>query len=136
MSEKALATMVMKVLKPLDGLRVENPCHPGTPDVNYVGGWIELKQHDKWPVKPETILKLGHDLTTQQRIWLTRRMEKGGVALVLLQVARDYLLLSGVVAANLIGTATQFELKEAAIAHWTSSADLKKNLISCLQRLN
>lgn len=136
MSEKALAGHVMKALKPLDGQRVENACGRGTPDVNYVGGWIELKQQDAWPKKPETPLKLGHDLTTEQRIWLTRREEKGGTALVLMQVARDYLLLSGGVAARLIGEATQVELKAAAIAHWTSAAAMKKDLVLCLRLLN
>ncbi len=136
MSEKALAGHVMKALKPLDGLRVENPCHPGTPDVNYIGGWIELKQHDNWPKNPETPLKLGHDLTTEQRIWLTRREEKGGVAFVLLQVARDYLLLLGGDAARLIGVANRAELTIAAIAHWTSAAAMKKDLVLCLRRPN
>lgn len=136
MSEKALAGHVMKALKPLDGVRVENPCHPGTPDVNYIGGWIELKQQDSWPKKPETPLKLGHDLTTEQRIWLTRRSEKGGIALVLLQVARDYLLLSGADAAILIGSATQAQLKRLALHHWTSAADMKRELVQCLRLLS
>ena len=136
MSEKALAGHVMKALKPLDGVRVENGCGRGTPDVNYTGGWIELKQHDNWPKKPETPLVLGHDLTIEQRIWLTRREEKGGVALVLLQVSRDYLLLSGGVAARIIGEATQAELKEASLAVWTSAATLRKELAPCLQVLN
>ncbi len=136
MSEKNLAGHVMKALKPLDGLRVENPCHPGTPDVNYIGGWIELKQQNAWPKKPETPLKLNHDLTLQQRIWLIRREDKGGVALVLVQVARDYLLLSGGVAARLIGEATQAELKTAAIAIWYSASSMKQELATCLRRLN
>lgn len=136
MSEKALAGHVMKALKPLDGVRVENPCHPGTPDVNYIGGWIELKQHDSWPKNPETPLKLGHDLTKEQRIWLTRREEKGGIALVLLQVNRDYLLLSGGVAARIIGAATQAQLKEASIDYWSSAAHMKRELVECLLRLN
>lgn len=136
MSEKALAGHVMKALKPLDGQRVENACGRGTPDVNYVYGWIELKQEDNWPKKPETPLKLGHDLTLEQRIWLTRRSEKGGIALVLLQVARDYLLLSGADAAILIGAATQAQLKRLALHHWTSAAAMKQELVSCLLRLN
>jgi hypothetical protein len=136
MSEKALAGHVMKALKPADGVRVENGCGRGTPDVNYTDGWIELKQQDNWPKKPETPLKLSHDLTLEQRIWLTRREEKGGLAFVLMQVDRDYLLLSGGVAANIIGEATQAQLKEAAIAVWTSTAELKRELLPCLRRLN
>lgn len=136
MSEKALASQVMQALKPLDGLRVENPCHPGTPDVNYTGGWIELKQQDAWPKKAGTPLNLGHDLTREQRIWLTRREARGGVALVLIQVDRDYLLLFGGVAAIIVGEATQAQLKEAAIAVWTSAAEMKRELPECLRRLS
>ena len=135
MSEKALAGRVVKILKPLDSFRVENPCLKCTPDVNYIGGWIELKQQDSWPKRAATPVRLNHDLTMEQRIWLTRREEKGGTALVLLQVARDYLLLSGGVAAIIIGEATQEELKSAALHVWTS-AELKTELLPCLRLLN
>jgi hypothetical protein len=114
-SEKALAGKVMKILKPLDAHRVENLCGVGTPDVNYTNGWIELKQEDRWPKRPKTPVRLGHDLQPGQRIWLTRREEKGGRAYVLLQVSTDYLLFTGTVASRLIGVANQEELRAAAI---------------------
>lgn len=132
MSERALAGRIVKLLKPLDALRVENPCHPGTPDVNYVGGWIELKQHDKWPAKPETPLRLPH-FTPQQKIWLSRRIRKGGRAFVLLQVARDYLLLDGQVASEILGEATEGELKAAAL-FVCGTRDLQEKLIDALDQ--
>ena len=119
MSERALAGRVVEILKPLDGFRVENPCHPGTPDVNYVGGWLELKQVDKWPVKEETPLRVEH-FTQQQRIWLSRRVRKGGRAYVLIQVAREYILLGGDVAAEILGESTRQDLVQASIFCCTS----------------
>lgn len=134
MSEKALADRVMKILKPLHGIRVENPCLPGTPDVNCVGDvWIELKQQDKWPVKPETPLKLDHDYTPQQRLFAEKRITRGGKVYLLLQVDRDYLLLRGFPeAAELIGEATQAELKAAAI-FCVSSRELPDALLKLLR---
>lgn len=120
MSEKALASRVVPLLRSLDALRVENPCMPGTPDVNMITCWVELKQQDKWPVRETTPLKLDHDLTPQQRNWLYRRAERGGRAYVLMQIARDYILLDGVVASDIIGEATQAEIKAAALFCVTS----------------
>ncbi len=119
MSEKALADRVMKILKPLDACRVENPCLPGTPDVNYVWGWIELKQVDNWPVNSHIPLRVPH-FTPQQRIWLERRVRRGGKAHVLIQVAREYILLSGDVAAIMLGESTRQELIESAVFHVTA----------------
>jgi len=135
MSEAALWNMIRKPLRPLDPQRIENRVGKGTPDVNYIGGWIELKQQDNWPKRPTTKVRLDHDLTKEQRIWLRRREKKGGTAYVLLQVSRDYLLLSGGDAASLIGEATQAELREAAIHVWTS-ATLKENILECLRQNN
>lgn len=133
MSESALWDMIRKPLRPLDPQRVENSCGKGTPDVNYVGGWLELKQQDNWPKRPTTKVRLDHDLTKEQRIWINRREKKGGTVFVLVQIARDYLLLSGGVAATIIGEATEAELREAAMHVWTSTT-LKENLLTCLQQ--
>jgi hypothetical protein len=130
MSEKALATRVVKLLKPLDAMRVENPCHPGTPDINYIGGWIELKQVDAWPKKETTPLRLPH-FSKQQRIWLTRRWAKGGDAWVLLQVAKEYFLFEGPVAAKHLGEANRDNLYKIAYATFTSK-ELNDFLLGCL----
>ena len=45
-----------KALRSLHAVAVENPVHPGTPDINYSEGWIEAKWLRAWPRKPETVV--------------------------------------------------------------------------------
>ena len=96
----------------LDPVRVENPIHPGTPDVNLCDGrWIELKCVDGWPARASTLLRIGH-YTPQQRVWLYRRwMYAPGSTFLLLEVRaeRQWLLFDGNVAAKVVGRATAAE---------------------------
>lgn len=133
MKESTLARKIRKILAPLDAMRVENPCLPGTPDIEFIGGWVELKKLDEWPKRATTPVRLPH-FTPQQRLWLTRRTEKGGLSLLLLQVSREYLLLYGDQAATLIGQANQAELREAAIEVFNHRT-LKSDLLPCFERL-
>ena len=85
-----------KALKPLfeskgfDAHRIENKIELGTPDVNYLHGWIELKYKSKWPVRGG-ILTVPH-FTELQRRWLDRRQKCGGRAFVLLKVNKEWIL--------------------------------------------
>jgi len=56
----------------LDATSVENPAYPGTPDIQFIGGWIECKYLDDWPAHKETTVRIPH-FTQQQRVWLLRR---------------------------------------------------------------
>ena len=93
----------------LDPLRVENPIHPGTPDVNLCDGkWIELKCIAAWPVHASTKVQIRH-YTPQQRVFLYRRWKYApGSTLLLLEVraARQWLLFDGDVAAKIVGRGT------------------------------
>lgn len=133
MTEKTLASKVVKLLRPLDAMRVENPCKPGTPDVEFIGGWVELKHVRDWPKRASTPVRVPH-FTTGQRLWLTRRDKLGGLALLLVQVGPDYLLLSGAKAASILGTSTQAQLRAAAIATFTHRT-LKEELAACFRHL-
>ena len=90
----------------LDPVRVENPIHPGTPDVNIADGrWIELKCIPTWPVRASTVVRIAH-YTPQQRVWLYRRWKAApGSTLLLLEVRADrqWLLFDGDVAAKIVG---------------------------------
>jgi len=98
-----------------------------------IGCWMELKQQNAWPKRPTTKVRLDHDLTKEQRIWIKRREKKGGTVFVLLQVSRDYLLLSGGVAATIIGDSTEAELRSAALHVWDAKT-LKERLLPCLRQ--
>lgn len=113
------ATVRQKMLG-LDPVRVDNPADPGTPDVNYVEGWIELKQVDEWPKRATTPLRVPH-FTSQQRVWLRRRVMSGGRAFVLIKVARDWILLRGDVAARHLGNVPKEELIAFSLAFWPNS---------------
>lgn len=100
----------------LDPVRVENPIHPGTPDVNLAtGAWIELKTIDRWR-RGAGITTIRH-FTPQQRVWLYRRWRytPGSTFLLLeIRVNRAWLLYDGDVAAKVVGRGP--EAKHLAVA--------------------
>jgi hypothetical protein len=96
----------------LDPVRVENPIHPGTPDVNLCTGlWIELKCIEAWPVRRATPVRIRR-YTPQQRVWLYRRWRYApGSTHLLLEVRSvdQWLLFDGDVAAKVVGRGTTAE---------------------------
>lgn len=117
MSEAHMRRRVVRWLKPLNAIPVENPAQPGTPDVNYVEGWIELKKLNNWPKGADTIVKVDH-FTPQQRAWLKFRRLKHGRAFLLLQVKNEWLLFEGRKAAELLGLVPRHRLEAEALRHW------------------
>jgi hypothetical protein len=113
---------VVKALKSLHAFAVENPVHPGTPDIAFIGGWIELKKLDAWPVRPTTKVRLDH-YTLQQRAWARVHHHRGGKSFWLLRVQKEWLLLHGAVAAEAVGTLTREELKGRAILYMSEGFD-------------
>jgi len=103
----------------LDPVRVENPIHPGTPDVNLsTGVWIELKCIPGWPVRASTNVRIAH-YTPQQRVWLHQRWKYApGTTFLLLEVisVQQWLLFDGDVAAKIVGRRTTAEHRRFARA--------------------
>src|SRR4029077_13334784 len=102
----------------LDPVRVENSIHPGTPDVNLVSGWIELKCVPGWPLRDTNLLRIPH-FTPQQRVFLYRRWKYApGTTHLLLEVivARQWLLFDGNVAAKIVGRSTAADHRISARA--------------------
>lgn len=117
MSERSFKNHVLKLLGPLDGrCIVEHPGHIGTPDVNFVDGWMELKFADRWPPRGG-VLRLEH-FTQQQRVWLLKRHMAGGNVWLLLQVGKEWLLFDGQTASRSVGRVTRRELLRMATRHW------------------
>lgn len=116
----------------LDAVAVENPAHPGTPDVECVGGWIELKYLPAWPPR-NGALRIPH-FTRQQRIWLKRRWQAGGGAYLLLQVGTDWMLFDGETASYCVGYARRDELISLSLHSWDSWSMLQEQLPDAIGR--
>jgi hypothetical protein len=116
---------VRAAMEGLDPVRVENPALPGTPDVNYVEGWVELKSIHKWPVRSETPVRCEH-FTPEQRVWLVRRCRAGGRAHLLVRVGQDILLFDGVTAALHFGKVNKSRLLELAVKVWRQGRGFKE----------
>jgi len=131
MSEKDMRGKVVKALRELDAFAVENPCLPGTPDVNYIGGWLELKWLRSWPKKEETIVKIPHYSPQQKMFHRTRRM-KGGAMYVLLQCKREWFVIDGIVAAEHLGECSRNFIKIMSV-RWTPKGFNDLNLLDFLK---
>lgn len=111
---------LVALLKPLGAFAVENGgAHPGTPDIALVPGWIECKATNQWPARADTVVRLDHDLTQQQRIWLVRWARVNGRAWVMLNIAGEWMLFDGPTAAQHVGKVTRDELYRLSLEHWT-----------------
>ena len=117
MSEAKLQEKVLKDLEKLDAIPVENPKKPGTPDINYLDGWIELKWLPKFPKKLTTIVRFPK-FTPQQRVWLLKRNMKGGKCFVLAHVDTLYFLFAGVFASKELGRITKIHMLHHALKVW------------------
>lgn len=111
---------VVKALVAYHGFPVENPAKPGTPDIYFIHGWIELKVIDAWPKRESTVVKIDH-YTVQQRSFARVHMDRGGNVLFLLKIGtREWLLMDGAKAARMVGSLTRPQLIEQSLKHWTS----------------
>lgn len=116
MSEQTMRQRVNRALFGLDPMSVENPVNPGTPDVNFIEGWIELKWLRRWPRENSTVT-IRH-FTNQQRVWLRRRHFHGGRAWLLLQAGQEWLLFDGTTASQFVGRVSKRQLLEVCRRHW------------------
>lgn len=118
--------IVVKALSGLDGVSVENPVRPGTPDINYIEGWVELKVLEKWPVRASTKIKVPC-FTPQQRVWLSRRWHRGGAAYFLILIDRDWLLFDGSTAGFSVGKDfNKMEMIDHAVLYCEGQLDKAK----------
>lgn len=124
--------VVNTLLKKLNAIAVENPALPGTPDVNYIEGWIELKWLRAWPMRNDSLVRV-EEFTTQQRVWHIRRRIAGGTSWFLLQVRREWVLIDGGIAAIVVDKTNRDELLSFAAKHWKNGID-REEFISCISQ--
>lgn len=126
--EKKMSTgIVIPVLKSLDARRVENGVvGPGTPDINFIEGWVELKALKAWPRRADTPVR--PKIRPDQRVWLRTRWYRGGVSLLMLKVYEDdtWLVFDGHTAATKIGQLTRAEMFEQAV--WSHTREKQVTL--------
>lgn len=129
MAESDLNKRLRDALNPkFDLRRCENAVDPGTPDINYLFGWIESKLLPAWPKRANTVVRIEHYVPAQ-RGWHLRRCSVGGRVWVALDVAGEFMLFHADHAAQHLGiTWTRADCKEQAML-WTpswSSAAVRK----------
>lgn len=130
MNESAMRSKVIKILKSLNAIAVENPALPGTPDINYVEGWIELKWLAHWPSRRNTTI-IFHNFTPQQRVWHIRRRLAGGRSWILILVDTEWLLFDAADAALCFNVCDRNILMDLAIEHWHKKLD-EEEFIKCI----
>ncbi len=127
MAEKDQRRTVVKALRKLHATPVENPAMPGTGDMNYIDGWLELKWLRAWPKRKTTKVRIDH-MTPQQREWLNKRWKAGGKAHILLQCKREWLIFEAPMYQAIMDGLTKEELIEAAVVYWRNGLDKKELL--------
>lgn len=130
MSEDILRSRFTHAIRKLDPVKVENPAKPGTPDINYIEGWVELKWLPEWPKRAGTTVKFPK-FYPQQRVWLVKRTLAGGKCFVLVQIASIYLLYQGGYAGQHFNRMTKDELIKNALKVWDYFPEME--LVECLK---
>jgi len=124
LSERNMRQRLVKALKPLNAVSVENAVGPGTPDINYTKGWIECKWLRSWPKKADTVVRLGHPLMPDQIAWIKRRMAHGRVVWVMLQCKQEWFLFSGLAAIHVLGSTCHKILCETTHRYWPNGLNV------------
>ena len=132
MSESSMRQRLVAALKPLDAVPIENRLRAGTPDVNYIGGWMELKWLRSWPIRGG-VISLPH-YTIAQRSWLRRRGKRGGIAMLVLQVGKQWLFFDWEYSFYVGKTETRLDLEKYAVKHFPNGLK-NKELVAWLQSL-
>ena len=133
--EKDFRPVVTKVLRPIHGFAVENLVKPGTPDVAFIGGWMELKVVNEWPKNVIHTKVRVRKFTPLQRRFLQKQIHKGGHAFLFVKCPdNEYFLFKGDWAAAYVDVSSQDEWREHALKIYKGKFDLEKNLVNDLKR--
>ncbi len=132
MSEALMRKKLVKNLMRLDAVPIENMLRAGTPDVNFLYGWIECKYMKFWPRNAEkNPVRFPHPLTKEQCLWIKRRCKRGGLCYVAIQVSRDWFFFKGTAITDLFNNMTKPQMIEKCDLYMKSGLD-KEELIKWL----
>lgn len=123
---------LVRIMRPLHAVAIENGVGVGTPDINYRDGWIECKSVDQ-PARADTVVRVDH-FTAHQRLFHRMRRQAGGVSLVCVKVGTMWLLMDGQVAAEVLGRVNIERLVERSVATWNHKPQ-RKEFLDCLKRI-
>lgn len=119
----------------LHPVRIENRAWPGTPDVWYNVGALELKDVDRWPPRGGA-LQIDH-WTIEQRTWHRLRRSAGGLTTVCIRIRaeREWLFMDGLDAVTHLcrGTGTREGLSSLALL-LTRRLPTREEVTKCLTR--
>ncbi len=133
MRESDMRRTVLERIRVLDGQPVENPISPGCPDIEYVGGWIELKYLEHYPKRKYiTVIRVPH-FKDIQRHWIKKRTRAGGTVYVLIRVEDDWFLLPGQLAVLHLGVDwVRADLIKNSTGHWLGQLPPSAELVTIL----
>jgi hypothetical protein len=102
----------------LDPHPIENmlTIEKGMPDVEFVGGWAEIKWLPRFPLRASTPVRIPH-YTDDQRRWLRTRQAAGETCFLVLQVRNEWFVWDAD-GAQTVGHQTKEEMKQSAKAYW------------------
>ena len=124
MSESGMRASLVKKLVSLDAQSIECPIKSGVPDINFKGGWIECKSEDSWPKNPFIPTKFKHPLLPGQKVWMRRRIRKGGRCFLAAKVASDWFFWDiSVFNLERFGTMTRGEMISSSGLHYKMRID-------------
>lgn len=124
-TEDSLRRYIAPTLRALHGFSVETATLPGVPDINHVGGWLELKIFKPWPKDVDENVRTTQEFTPQQREFARERYRVGGRVHLLAQARSEplWMLFAGPWAAEHLGRVSRSELERWALAMWKNKLD-------------
>ena len=81
-----------------------------------------LEKLDEWPIRPHTKVRIKH-YTKQQRAWARIHHDRGGTSFWLLRVQKEWLMLRGEVAAEVVDNLTREELMDRSLLYMFQGFD-------------
>lgn len=128
MAESQTRSRFMRMIHILDPHPIENmlSIEKGMPDVEFIGGWAEIKWLPRWPMRKDTPVRIPH-YTDDQRRWLRERQAAGERCFLVLQIRREWFVWDAD-GAQTIGHQTRQEMIDGALAYWNHTPSSEEML--------